>query len=314
MNKKLLALFVSGFLFVTLLGNWTTVQAQTSQTEESSAIALPFDADADGSAFVPSDRQQSDQPYDDSRVIIGRDDRAPVLSRHYPWSAIGRLEQPTADGRGLRTCTGTLIGRDLVLTNSHCIVDDKTNRPTRSPITFKPSMINGVSLDEATVTDYDYGWKSGSQNSADDWAVLKLDQPLGDIYGYLGWRSLDFSDADVRAAAAEKVMLAGYSGDFPTAKLREFGRFGTTAGVDGACSILDAANGLLFHDCDTNPGASGSAILGLFDDNRYYILGLHAGSNELGRSARLPDGTITGAINRGLQVPRWAARAAAMRS
>jgi protease YdgD len=76
---------------------------------------------------------------------------------------------------------------------------------------------------------------------------------------------------------------------------------------------LDADQGLLVHDCDTNPGASGSAIFGQFTDGNYYIVGLHAGSNQLRGSVKLPDGVVTQAINQGVQVSQWATQALSMR-
>lgn len=308
MLKRYLSLFFSGLLCVALLGHVAIVQAQAP----AAIISLPFNAATDGVALQPSDRLTSDQPYDASRVIIGNDERSPVLSRAYPWSAIGRLDWVDSSGRILGSCTGTLISRDLILTNSHCIIDESTDRPTSNQLVFKPSMIRGVALDEAKVISYDYGWKSGSRDSADDWAVMKLDQPLGDAYGYLGWRNLDFSDPTALSTVQEKIKLAGYSADFPTGRLREFGIAGDTAGVDLACSILEASQGILFHDCDTNPGASGSAIFAEFNDGKYYVLGLHARSVPLNRTFTLPDGVTTDRVNGGVEVSQWATQALAM--
>jgi protease YdgD len=307
MKKSFVSLFLTAALLTTVSPQWVAAQSPNPEEKKVEPIALPFDPNTDGAAFIPSDRDQSDQPAGE-RVIIGEDDRLPVLSRAFPWSAIGRINMVSDDGRPSYSCTGTLISRDVVLTNSHCLIDRETNKPFRRPLAFKPSMIQGVALDEAKVISYDYGWKSGATDPQNDWAILKLDQPLGDTYGYMGWRSLDFSNPQVRAAAVEKVMVAGYSGDFPTD--RQLGWPGETAGVDIRCSIVNTEPGLLFHDCDTNPGASGSAIFAQFDDGRFYIIGLHAGSNR--RSERLPDGSRTGVINRGVQVPQWSSRAAAM--
>ena len=308
MLKRFLSLFISSLLCIILLAPGTTVQAQAP-----AAINLPFNAATDGAALQPTDRPFSDKPYDDGRVVIGNDERRPILTRAYPWSAIGRLDWVDPSGSTLASCTGTLISRDLILTNSHCVIDEDTNRPTTNRLIFKPSLIKGVSLDEATVVSYDYGWKSGSRDAADDWALMKLDQPLGDRYGYLGWRGLDFSNPTTLSDVKERIKLAGYSADFPTANLREFGVAGDTAGVDLACSIIGVEQAVLIHDCDTNPGASGSAIFGQFEDGKYYILGLHRGSFTLGQAVTLPDGVASSAVNLGVQVSRWATQALAMR-
>ena len=51
------------------------------------------------------------------------DDRQPMLVRRYPWSAIGRVEIV-----GVGHCTGSLVSRDVIVTNAHCIFDDAGNR------------------------------------------------------------------------------------------------------------------------------------------------------------------------------------------
>ncbi len=161
---------------------------------------------------------------------------------------------------------------------------------------------------------YQQGWTANQEAMSNDWALLKIDSNLGDQtrYGHMGWRSLNFSNPDTLSAVKEKIKLGGYSGDFPTDRLTEFGIAGDTAGVDVSCSILEASQGMLFHDCDTNPGASGSAIFAQFDDDNYYILGLHAGGFPLNQTIRLPDGVATDIVNRDVEVSQWATQATAM--
>lgn len=161
MLKRFLAFLIGSLLCIILIGQSTAVQAQTPT---GSTIDLPFNPTTDAPALQPDNRPVAEQPYDDGRVVIGNDDRSPVLTRAYPWSTIGRLELVEPGGRIYATCTGTLIGRDLILPNSHCLIDEDTNRPTNKQLVFKPSMIKGVSLDAARVIDYNYGWRSGSQN------------------------------------------------------------------------------------------------------------------------------------------------------
>jgi protease YdgD len=322
MRKKFLTIFAISLTCVALLSTWKTVQAQSLPTAPAvSTIATAFDASTDSPGFRPSDRPQSSNPTDDTRAVIGRDDRnsvSPVMSRSYPWAAIGRLDAVDSRGNTVGFCTATLIGRDLAITNSHCVVEDGTTQRTRNRLVFKPSMIEGVALDEATVVSYEYGWDTAPEDYANDWAILKLDQPLGDIYGYLGWRNLDFTDQQVVDATKEKIMVVGYSGDFPTQRLREFGQEGETAGADIACSILGVFSnntsvpGSLMHDCDTNPGASGSAIIAPFDDGNYYIIGLHSGSNQFSRAILSSDGVRSNVANRGVQVSYWARKAQQM--
>jgi hypothetical protein len=46
-----------------------------------------------------------------------------------------------------------------------------------------------------------------------------------------------------------------------------------------------------------------------FSDGNYYIVGLHSGSSELRESTRLSNGEVSGVINRGVAVSRWATAA-----
>lgn len=303
-----------------LLAAGVALVPAVANQDDGDAIALPFTPGVDETGYIPEIRARSDQPIDGPiRAIINDDDRRPVMSRNYPWSAIGRVDWVNPDGTVEGACTGTLIGLDLVLTNAHCLVDEITNQPTTKTIVFRPNMIQGRTAQDATVIDYVYGDSPYTGRAADDWAILKLDQPLGETYGYLGWRAVDFSDPNVRAGVGDRIRLVGYSGDFPTEYLSGFGEPGETAGVSARCAVLlivpegDLAETLV-HSCDTNPGASGGPIFALFDDGEYYLVGLHSGSISLLESITLPTGESTDVLNRGVQVSRWAAQAAALRS
>ncbi|MDY6939590.1 MAG: trypsin-like serine protease [Cyanobacteriota bacterium] len=151
--QKILSLFLCS-LFITIgLGNWMQIQAQEVEFSFS-PIEIPLNPETDGSAFVPDDREISQQPYERDRAVIGEDDRLQVTTRKYPWSTIGRLEKvdSTGDIRGF--CTGTLIGIDLVLTNAHCLIDRDTKEPTSHTLKFRPSFLNGRSIHTAEVASY----------------------------------------------------------------------------------------------------------------------------------------------------------------
>lgn len=52
--------------------------------------------------------------------VFGVDDRMAITSTGTPWRMIGRLSNG---------CTGTLVGRDLVLTAAHCVYDRDAQAP-----------------------------------------------------------------------------------------------------------------------------------------------------------------------------------------
>ncbi|MGB0564204.1 MAG: trypsin-like serine peptidase [Spirulinaceae cyanobacterium] len=275
--------------------------------------------------FIPDELPVSDLPTN-TRVVIGEDDRKPVTTSAYPYSAIGRLDWVPSDDFEitLSHCTGTLIGRDLVLTNSHCLTHPFTNQiltaqeyqaaQERLTLVFKANMIRGEALAEAEVVDFVQGWSEHPESPTEDWAILRLDRPLGDEFGYLGWSNLDFTNPRLVDLFFGRLRIVGYAGDFPTPDYANvFGEPGETAGQHEGCGILGINDGLIFHQCDTNPGVSGSALLALMSNGRYVVLGLHAGSAEYERELSLPGGDVSRFLNRGVQVQRWADHAAQMR-
>ena len=328
---RLLAIFGTGVIMMVGLGYWTSSPAQTPLTETGAirlcsaldnptAIALPFNPTTDNLTEL-GPRQISHRPCDEVQALVGDDTRLPVLNRFFPWSAVGRLEWQFADGnQPFPSCTGTLIGRDLVLTNSHCLQHPKTRQITSSQvyessgnkIVFRPSLIRGRATSESVVLSYEYGWQTGEDNDSEDWALLKLEDPLGEQQGYLGWRVLDFTNENVTRSLANQTILAGYSADYPTDSQRAFGQRMETAGVHAQCTIEGSSetlgyeilpefpltngevlrnviakfgsetptSGLLVHDCDTTGGSSGSTILALFEDG-YSVVGIHAGWNPV---------------------------------
>lgn len=317
-----------------------TLSSAQEDASDSALVDIPFNPDLDGSSVPSEDLGQVDSPLGEgSRVIIGRDERYPVLSRQSPWATMGRLEWRDR-GRITSTCTATLIGPSSILTNSHCLTYLRYNESTQdfdkyfitpdryarllgldngqSKMVFKANMIDGQSFGEASVVSFEAGWSVEYQDAVDDWAVLRLDRSIGNDYGYMGWRHLDFTDPDIVNAVFEKIHLLGYAGDFPIERMREFGNPTETAGVDLACSIVGVwpqeslYAGTLAHDCDTNPGASGGPIFAKFSDGQYYLVGLHSRSTRI-PTITLPNGVVTDVINGGVQLSRWSAAAARSR-
>lgn len=298
--KQFSALFVAGILSVTTLGIWASVSAQV---EKESQVVPPkftriqdpekFKLQGDLKPFLPANLKQTENPGAGARAIIGRDNRIPMTSREYPWSAVGQLEGITADGSSY-VCTGTLIAEDIVLTNAHCFYDHVTHQPSQAMV-FYPNLINGTVRNEndiAHVAQVYAGTDFSDGGDVDDWALLRLDKPLGRKYGYLGLRAIPSSTL-IRNKG--KFSLVGYSGDFPNPRVYRELTAGPsrTAGVHKGCSILGEEEQLLFHNCDTASGASGGPIISLID-GEYYIVALHSGSNRLGKRV----------VNRAVEISR----------
>jgi protease YdgD len=269
-----------------------------------------FNLKETGEPFFPPGLERSDNPFP-FRAIVGRDDRVPMVSRQFPWSAIGRIEGVTADGKRY-SCTGTLIAKNIVLTNAHCVINPNTQTVSRI-IQFKPNLINGALQDDAdvgVVESYYYGtdFKANKTSTdADDWAVLKLDKPLGEKYGFLGWRA---PSAPEFAQKSNRLALVGYSADFPQ-NPKTYGGLeltagpGLTAGVHQGCSVVGEQAGLLLHDCDTKGGASGGPILAKIG-SKHYIVALHAGWRKV-------DGNVVNYAVKMSQIQAWLNRDSSLR-
>lgn len=170
-----------------------------------------------------------------SANIFGADDRTPVDSRELPWRCLGVIISD--HGSGVATGTGFLIGRNLVLTNSHCTRDDATGEPFER-IYFAVNRIDGTASHIAHVN---HVWRGTDDDERYDWAVLRLDSNLGDDQG---WLTLSDNLPD-------RATLAGYSGDYRDQQ--------TAAKSPG--SLHSVLPWLVFHEADATRGSSGGPLL-----------------------------------------------------
>ncbi len=234
------------------------------------------DAPTPSTAFIPPNLKIDREP----RGIICKsgqpleecDERTPMKSRNYPWSTIGRLQIGDDEH-----CTATLISEDWILTNAHCVIDQKIHKITAKPLTFLPNLIDGKlesEVDRAQViyviagTDFS---DTDTPPHPEDWALLKLDKSLGKKYGTIGLKSLPTS---LMIKNINKFTLAGYSFDFPsTKKYPDFPAGPSfTAGVHEGCSFIgEQPDKVLLHNCDMRGGASGSAIIAWINEKPYIV-------------------------------------------
>jgi V8-like Glu-specific endopeptidase len=253
-GKIRLVLFVA-FLVILSQTSGTTNQVEPIQGLQ---VAVPIETrKIDSPAWRGSRRIEVIRK--DHKIGFGADDRQAMLSHRYPWSAIGRVELESGG-----FCTGALVGEDLMLTNAHCVL----NNGQLVNVKFKPNFMEGSAPEEVSSIWTCYGTTDPDQNRESDWAIVKLQRPIGKTYGWLGLAS-----RNNEWLASRSVAFAGYS-TFANEK-REIFKDGNTAGVDIGCVVTAVGNGIFKTDCDTGRGSSGGPVF-IWQNSLPYIIGLNA--------------------------------------
>lgn len=187
-----------------------------------------------------------------------------------------------------QSCTGAMLGADLVLTAAHCVIEAGNTVPVATrQITFslqgaqEPHQVSSIS-DIATHPEFIREDVPSRDHVALDLALLRLAAPIP---------GLGDSLADVEARQDVLAVLPNDS--------------------DGSlspepCSATFEAKGVIVLDCAKPEGASGAPVYGLFENGRR-IVGVVSASGEKGEAI------VTFAANPALYLTEleWAGRARA---
>lgn len=202
------------------------------------------------------------------KARIGADNREESDVSRYPYNTIGRIFFTKPNGNRA-ACTGTLVAKNIVLTNGHCVVDKNTSQ-IYTNIKFYPGYHDGsASIGYSTVKSVSYSNGYVNKTSGTDWAFLVLNRPLGNQVGWMGltkWNS-DWKNKRM-------FSLAGYGSN---SLLHPFsGRWQTRNTVKCRVDIEAYSGRALMHDCDSGQGNSGSPLYTYFN-GKPYIAGVNYG-------------------------------------
>jgi len=196
--------------------------------------------------------------------VFGADDRRIFRDTHYPLSTVGRVEN--AGG----TCTGTMIGRRLMLTAGHCVNWLANNEI--GWLKFTPSYYNGEApFGVAWATRVIYWEKPDASNgltdheTAFDFVIAVLDRNMGDLTGYTGYKTYSSQWNNLRA-----WQNIGYPGPLTSAQRPVISSGGAITSVQSEFSFSTGQTGyVLGNYIDTERGHSGGPVWGWWAGETY---------------------------------------------
>jgi protease YdgD len=217
---------------------------------ETDSCATAFDGvceepgHGDGSCAARTDRSDClgrNRPMNIADHFFGHDDRVLVPINQAPWKYIGALVMDTNEG-----CTATLVSPNVLVTAAHCIMGD-------NGVNAEATFTTADGRESARVTAYlvdrrfDYRrFTTGNTQDGMDWALLRLNRPLGDLKGFANVQNL--TALGRHTALAATLMQAGYAWDTGD----------NLAGVTACHMVAIHTDNTFEHQCDTTRGDSGS--------------------------------------------------------
>jgi len=208
---------------------------------------------------------QPNRGKNESVVSAGEDQRVQILrTAQWPNSVHGVVSSKFRDH--IVWGTGILIGPNIVLTAGHNLYShDSQIFAELSSLQFLPG-VNGALLPFGFVEVEKYFVSPAYvEDSREDYAILILKKPIGEITGYFGLACLGSEELKQK-----RINITGYPGDKVASKPGIYEMWG----MEGSASYVDRDQSEIQYLIDTDVGQSGSGIW-YQEGDEYYVCGVH---------------------------------------
>ncbi len=172
-------------------------------------------------------------------------------------------------------CSSVLVGKDLVLTNAHCVtrVVTKTNKRVAIPvaeISFYAHLSNGSSSASSSVIGLNIPKEFLDGDASFDYALLKLKDSIGEKFGFI-------EAVPVKNIYYNRnlVKIIGYDLIHPQSSSTSPVPF-----ISGQYCRLTMTDGFtLKHNCPIGPGSSGGPMM-MEIDGEYKLIGIQSAQTK----------------------------------
>jgi V8-like Glu-specific endopeptidase len=187
-----------------------------------------------------------------STVFIGNN-RKPLPLEHPASQMVGRLFL-----NGKRTCTASMVGRESLASAAHCFLDEKSKKFRPGNYVFKAGYSNGKAILESKIdsTKIVLGTLEVLKDPANDWAVARLENPIGDTTGWLEVKNTSVSE--MAFMNWQDLQYVGYARDLEKGEVPMVENCNFTL---GGFVKTSPQNFFLLNNCSFTPGGSGSPLI-----------------------------------------------------